>query len=260
MKYSIIINCYNTLPLMKQSIDAAVKTTSEQTEIILVNNHPPYQDVQNYLKRIHHPRVRTVDPGCNLGCTIGFQYGAMRARGEYLVKLDDDTIVPSGQNWIKAMSQALKDFSELAYVGLVVPIYRLGRFPRVVRPLYTLEFYDDLVHFACIMINRTLWRTHFIINDQSLYGGDESFYAQKAAQLGMKKGYLVSHQCIHLARTIGSDPLYGAWKIFYLNGNHLDFTKWRQTFTLGPAELTVLKQFQYPADQIMILETLCPPR
>ena len=256
MKFSIIINCYNTLPLIKKCVTAALGTTIESSEILLINNHPPYPEVESFLKSMKHPRIKVLDPGRNLGCTLGFQYGAERATGEYLVKLDDDTIVPN-TNWIQAMYQALKDFPELAYVGLVVPMYRLGRFRQVVKPRYVLEFYEDKVHFACIMIKRSLWRIHFIIPSQSLYGDDEHFYMEKAKTLGMKKGYLVSHQCEHLARLPESDPLYGAWKIFYLaNHTRADFAQWRKTFTLGESEMRIFKQFNYPEDQIRLIKTI----
>jgi GT2 family glycosyltransferase len=233
-----------------------LRTTAKNTEIILVNNHPPYREVKQFLSALNHPRIKVWDPGRNLGCTTGFQYGASHARGQYVIKLDDDTIVPAN-NWIEAMFQVLQDYQDLAYVALVVPIYKLGRFAQAVRPQYTFEFYDDIVHFACMMIRRSLWLTHFQIANPLIYGDDESFYHHKAKELGLRKGYLVSHQCEHLARTPNSDPFYGAWKIFYLIGDTRDdCSQWRQSFRIGDREMEVFRLFNYPKEQIQLLKTL----
>ncbi len=258
MRFSIIICCYNTLTLLKETLKNVLNTTDNHAEILLVNNHPPYPNVKSFLRRFKHPRVKVLDPGHNLGCTQGFQYGFRRAQGEYLIKLDDDTIVPD-TNWSRAMFQALCDFSELAYVGLTVPIYPIGKYPWQKRSTYTLEISEDLVHFACIMIKKQLWQQHFQIpnNDRTLYGNDESFFMAKAQNLGLKKGYLVSHQCQHLARNHQSDPLYGVWKIFYLaKHTTADFNLWRQTAKLGPTERSILAAFQYPASEIRLVEKL----
>ncbi len=47
MKYSIIIRCYNTLPLIKKCVEAVIQSTDDDTEIILINNHPPHKKTAN---------------------------------------------------------------------------------------------------------------------------------------------------------------------------------------------------------------------
>ena len=245
---------------MKQAFDAALQTSDANTEILLINNHPPYPDMRHFLKLLKIPRVRVLDPGHNLGCTQGFQYGASKARGQYLVKLDDDTIVPP-KNWLATMCLALQEFPDLAYVGLALPIYKLGRFPQIDRGRYILEFYDDVVNFACMMIRRNLWQAHFQITHPLLYGDEETFYHNQAKRLGLRKGYLVSHSCQHLARTAGSDPFYGAWKIFYLAGKtKVDFKQWRRDFRIGAEEMAVFRGFNYPEEQIRLLKSLLGQR
>ena len=257
MRYSIVINCYNTLALIKKSVDAAIASTDDNSELILVNNHPPYDDALIFLNSISHPRLRVLDPGRNLGCTNGFQYGAEHGVGKYIVKLDDDTIVPKS-NWTLAMDQALKDFPDLAYVALGMPIYQIGKSPAINKPDYSLEFTKDIVLFSCMMIRKKLWEQHFKINETGLYGGEEMHFMKKAAALGMRKGYIVSHLCKHLGRTPESDPLYGAWKIFYgfKGSTRLDYPEWRKNFSLGQPEVELLKQVGYPDDQIAEIKHL----
>ncbi len=257
MKYSVIINCYNTLPLIKYCVDAALETTDQKTEIILINNHPPYQEAMDYLKEFCHPRVRVLDPGENIGCMPGFQYGAENAKGEYIVKLDDDVIVPK-KNWLDAMHQALIDFPKIAYIALKPSVIKTSNYKCLKKNGYTLEIHRDTILFWCMMIKRKLWQTQFVMTKLPLYGVGERDYTRKANELGLKKAYLTSHICTSLGRTEESDPLYGAWKLFYvkLKRQRLDFPNWKKTFQLGPNEIKIMKEFGYPEVQIEEIKKL----
>jgi glycosyltransferase involved in cell wall biosynthesis len=250
LKFSIIINCYNTLPIIKKCIGSVIESTDSDTEILLVNNHPPYQNVQTYLKGSIHPRVKILDPGKNLSHILGTQFAEKFAGGDYLVRMDDDAVLHKN-NWIKAMSQALNQFSDLAYVGLPWPGISLTGVNRISTPEFTLE-YADMVLFTCVMFQRSIWRSYFIIPQQGIYGNDDSYSAQKANQLGLKKAYLISHPCEHLGRTSECDPLYGAWKVFYaMNSTNADFGTWRNSISqINSQEENLLRQFGYPQDQI----------
>jgi hypothetical protein len=70
--------------------------------------------------------------------------------------------------------------------------------------------------------------------------------------LGLKKAYLTSHVCTSLGRTEESDPLYGAWKLFYVKkkDHRSDFENWKKRFALGPEEVEIMRRFGYPESQI----------
>ena len=257
MRFSVIINCYNTLPLIKQCVEQVLATTENDTEILLINNHPPYREVLDYLKSLKHPRVRALDPGKNIGCMPGFQLGAKNAIGEYLVKLDDDVIVPR-KNWILAMYQALKDHKKLAYVSLKPNKLKSSKRAEIVKnSRYTLEFHDTAIYFWCMMIRKSLWKKHFLLTDLPLYGVGERNYSTKAKELRLKKAYLISHVCSSLGRTAESDPLYGAWKLFYVKlKDKSDFPEWKKTFFLGEEEVKIMRSFGYPEEQIQEIRTL----
>lgn len=257
MTFSVIINCYNTLALIKKTLEAALRTTDKNTEILLINNHPPYPDALRFLKRYRHPRVRILNPGKNIGCMPGFQYGAGHSRGRYIVKLDDDVIVPN-KNWIQAMYQALTDFPKLAYVALKPSPLKPERRRLTVKPGYTLEFRQGTVLFWCMMIKKSLWQSHFVMNNLPLYGVGERYYERRANQLGLKKAYLASHVCTSLGRTKEADPLYGAWKLFYvkMKERRATFDKWKKNFTIGPEEAEIMRRFGYPDEQIIEIRDL----
>ena len=256
MKFSVIINCYNTLPIIRRCIEAVIESTDGHSEIILVNNHPPYPEVLAYLSQFHHPRVQILDPGQNLSHVLGTQFAVQHARGQYLIRMDDDCVVPRN-NWAAAMAQALNHFRDLAYIGLPWPGIPLSGAQRASAPGITIE-YADFVLFTCVMFRRQLWQAHFILPAQGIYGDDDSAAAQKAAALGLRRAYLVSHPCQHIGRTAECDSLYGAWKLLYhRKRTALDFAAWRRNVSeINPEEAALLGNFGYSEPQIEEIKTL----
>ncbi|NBI28718.1 glycosyltransferase family 2 protein [Chengkuizengella marina] len=251
MENSVIIRCYNTLPLIKKCVKAAIATTDHNTEIILVNNHPPYQDVRKFLHRFKHPRVKVLDPGENIGNIEGFNYGAAHAMGENLIILDDDIIVENN-NWIEVMNKSFEDFPNLAYVVLTWPAikdYNVSSLDQLFeKSEYTIRMMDEVVIFGCAMIKKSLWKEHFKNIEVKLhwYGIDRE-YKFKAQDLGMDTGIILSHKVEHLARTKKSDPLFGAWKIFYTyEFTEESYTVWKQNkSSLSIDEIDFLEKFGY---------------
>lgn len=181
----------------------------------------------------------------------GFQYGAKNAQGEYLVKLDDDVLVPR-KNWTAAMYQALQDHPALAYVALLPSAVKASSGRLLHKSGYTLEFCRSTILFWCMMIRKQVWQKDFFLTDLPLYGVGERDYERKANALGLKKAYLTSHVCTSLGRTEESDPLYGAWKLFYVKkkDKRSDFDNWKKRFILGPEEVVIMRRFGYPESQI----------
>jgi glycosyltransferase involved in cell wall biosynthesis len=244
------------LPIIKKSINSVLQSTDNQTELLLVNNHPPYPEVSAYLKSFRHPRVKVLDFGRNLSHILGTQYAEKQAQGEYLVRMDDDAVVPRN-NWIYAMCEALQRSPELAYVGLPFAKIPLSGMNRVSTPNFTIE-YADTVLFTCVMFKRDVWRAHFVIPTQGIYGNDDNYSAQKAKELGLKLAYLVSHPCEHLERSSESDPLYGAWKLFYaFKSTQADFPVWRRSVSrITATEEQLMRGFGYSPGQIQEIRHL----
>ncbi len=252
MRFSISIPCYNTLPILRRCLEAVLGTTGGDAEIILVNNHPPHPEVEEFLRAVSHPRVRVLDPGRNLGCHHGQAFGLIHGTGEYAVKLDDDIVVPPG--WAEAMQRCLVENPQIAYVALPwAPVLPQG--PRIDRPSYSVTI-EEAPFFGCVMLRMDLWRQRFIPVDGRIYGMEESFYQQRAAEIGRKGGYLVSHQCVHLARTAGCDPAYGVWKVFYAFGRTgLPYETWRGQYLLTPEDKQFLLAWGYLPEQLQAAES-----
>jgi GT2 family glycosyltransferase len=187
-----------------------------------------------------------LDPGKNIGCNLGFNFGAERAKGKYLVKLDDDIVVPQN-NWLEIMSKALNDFPDLAYVGLTPSDIRKNKiYKRIVKPDYTIEI-TGLVLFCCVMMKYRSWKKHFYLPAKlGLYGYDDVYCAGKAKKLGLRKAYLASHVCEHLRRSSMADPLYRIWKSHYAHKEkvELDYPEWRKVFLKSQAGAKFRDQYK----------------
>ncbi len=259
MRFSVVITCYNNRPALEQSVQAALETTGPETQVILVDNHPPDPNSGKYLQAVAaHPRVTVLDPGRNLGCHEGQRYGLLRARGDHLVKLDDDIVIPPG--CLPSMALALEQNPRLAYLSLPWLPDQASPDPgpgeRILAGAgYRVKTSTIPVLFGCVMLPGPLWRRHFSFRQPGLYGWEDvTFYPRKAEELGKSFGYLISHPARHLGRSRLTDPLYGMWKVLYacrhpdvLEG---DFAAWRESPRLDVRAKQILLSNHYPLEDL----------
>ena len=252
MQFSVIITCYNTLPLIKKTLEAVLNSSGDDTEIILVNNNPPFPEVVNFLRGKIHPRVKVVDPGGNLGPFDGQQYGRRQAKGRFLVHVDDDTVVPS-DDWLLAMRNALLDHQELAYVSLPwrpAPPSNIKKAAIVQGSNYKLALCN--VDVPVMMMEAELWKKEFSsLRMNCYYFGTRFLYYRRAKEIGKSCGYIISHYALHLGRTSEADLLYGAWKVFYAKKiTQKDYEDWKKNEEIREREMKILRDFGYPEEQL----------
>lgn len=246
--YSVVITAYNPLSLLATSLASLLGTVGPEAEIIVVDNHSPFSGVREYLSRLSHltDRLRVLDPGRNLGCHGGSNFGSREARGEYLVKMDDDQVPPPGV--LPVMARALRENPDLAYLSLPWPPIR----PEANRhgDGYSLAVDPEFVFFGVTMLSRELWAREFIFDDGRLYGFEDLYYWSRAHALGLKAGYLVSHPSRHLGRG-GQDPepLYGVYKVAYAWGlTSVDYPSWlREAVWDGALDAALLNVYPWEA-------------
>jgi GT2 family glycosyltransferase len=116
---SIIVLSYNNLEITtKPCIESILKNTrSENYELIIVDNAST-DKTQNYLKEISskNQHVKLCLNESNKGFSAGNNDGIRISSGEYIVLLNNDTLVPKG--WLKPL---IKNLSK-RNVGLVGPL------------------------------------------------------------------------------------------------------------------------------------------
>jgi GT2 family glycosyltransferase len=140
VKTSIIILAHNQLDLTKRCIESIRRHTTEEYELIVVDNGST-DGTKDYLR--NQDDVLAVLNKKNEGFPKGCNQGAAVSSGDFLLFLNNDTVVTPG--WLGKM---LKVFIEKENVGLVGPVsnYVSGYFQRISVDYKDTE--DDLERFA----------------------------------------------------------------------------------------------------------------
>jgi GT2 family glycosyltransferase len=125
MKVSVIIVNYNGQRLLGKLFESLAHQTLPADEILLVDNASVDNSV-DYVRQ-HFPQVIVVPRTTNTGFAGGNNAGFAKARGEYIVLLNSDTIVD--RRWLGELVQAL-DADKC--IGAAVPkIYLASAHPRI---------------------------------------------------------------------------------------------------------------------------------
>lgn len=112
---SIITPVFNNLALTKQCLESIWQNTDAPHEIIIVDNAST-DGTRDYLHRLEAAgRVRVITNRRNLGFARASNQGAQAARGEYLVFLNNDTVVQPG--WLEALVACARKDEKIAVVG-----------------------------------------------------------------------------------------------------------------------------------------------
>ncbi|MBV8639540.1 MAG: glycosyltransferase [Candidatus Eremiobacteraeota bacterium] len=112
---SIVTLSWNAPLFTRTALESIAKYTSEPYEVIVVDNGSGAETI-DMLRAIDDPHVRVVYNETNRGFGGGNNDGIARARGEYIVVLNNDVIVTEG--WLDAL---LEPFTRIPNVGVTAP-------------------------------------------------------------------------------------------------------------------------------------------
>lgn len=119
-KISIIVLIYNNLKYNKICIESILnKTAYPNYELILIDNNST-DGTREYLKQLQEQQldsVKIVFNDTNRGFAGGNNDGILNASGNYIVLLNNDTIVTRG--WLTSLSKHLENEKELGMCGPV---------------------------------------------------------------------------------------------------------------------------------------------
>ncbi len=110
---SIIILNYNGLKDIRLCLDSIIRNTPERHEVIVFDNAST-DGSQEYLNTLRN--ITLVESPTNLGCPPGRAQAMSIAKGEYLIFLDNDTIVTPG--WV---AQFIRHAAGNPRVGMIGP-------------------------------------------------------------------------------------------------------------------------------------------
>lgn len=164
-KVSIIIPVFNQLKYTRECIDNLIKYTDVDFEIIVVNNGS-IDHTKAYLKK--HPEIISINNDTNLGFARGCNQGIKKARGKYVVILNNDCLVFN--NWLSKMIKLAKK-DQIGIVGVMsnfvnkVQLIKtmphegeeLNDFAARIGKIYNQEFfYSERIVGLCMLINKEL--------------------------------------------------------------------------------------------------------
>ena len=115
-RVSIVVVTIENLPLTRLSLETVLTTTAEDVELIVVDNAST-DGTTEYLADLaaRAGRVHVIANASNRGFASAVNQGLAVSRGEVLVLLNNDTVVPPG--WLERLEHHLDDLT----IGLVGP-------------------------------------------------------------------------------------------------------------------------------------------
>ena len=116
---SIIVLNYNGLKDLKECFDSLFNLSYKNIEIIFVDNNSQDKSV-DFVER-NYKDVKIIELDKNFGFSQGNNFGAKAAKGDYIVLLNNDTIVD--KNWISEMVKIAQESKKVGIVGCKIYYY-----------------------------------------------------------------------------------------------------------------------------------------
>ena len=203
-RVSVIVLTFNNCDLTRECIKSLLeKSDYPNLEIIVVDNGST-DETREFLSRIgkSHAQVRLVFNSENIGFAAGNNVGLSMATGDYLVLLNNDTVVTSG--WVLTL---LRHFQDSPGLGLLGPVTNnIGNEARISTKYasvdqmpgevldYTLAHMGQIypmsnAAFFCVMLSRTTYEKCGPISED--YGRgffEDDDYCRKVEAAGLRIG------------------------------------------------------------------------
>ncbi|WP_145036268.1 glycosyltransferase [Paenibacillus sp. Y412MC10] len=172
-KVSVIIVVHNKWSYTEQCLRSLLqKGHYPNLEVVIVDNASTDQ-TSFHLKALNNPLVKVISSQKNLGFSAGNTLGCLESTGEYMILLNNDTLVPDG-SWI---TRLLRPFHEDPQIGMTGPMSNYvgndqaldhfigdavyGADVRWLHDFYELYHekirYTDLLGFFCVAMKRSVW-------------------------------------------------------------------------------------------------------
>ncbi len=237
---SIITVNYNQAEVTCALLESLNKTTYPNLEVIVVDNHSTEDDPSIIKQR--YPNIVFIQNPINYGFAAGNNYGLMRARGEYVMLLNNDIEVPPGfleplvaklENHpeIGAVSPRIKFYYQpdtIQYAGYT-PIDRVTIRNTAIgyrekdRGQYNEDRETASAHGAAMMVPMRVVKEIGLMSYIFFLYYEEADWCERILKAGYKIYYVGSSYVLHKesVSTGKMSPL----KIYYLNRNRMVFMR-----------------------------------
>jgi len=118
-KISVVVLTYNNLDLTKSCLDSLLRWTDYPNLELIVEDNASSDATPDYLRELQglYPSIKLLLNDKNLGFSAGNNVGLLAATGDYLVMLNNDTMVTPG--WLLTL---LRHFETDTSIGLIGPV------------------------------------------------------------------------------------------------------------------------------------------
>ena len=237
---SIITVNYNQAEVTCALLESLNKTTYPNLEVIVVDNHSTEDDPSIIKQR--YPDIVFIQNPINYGFAAGNNYGLMRARGEYVMLLNNDIEVPPGfleplvaklENHpeIGAVSPRIKFYYQpdtIQYAGYT-PIDRVTIRNTAIgyrekdRGQYNEDRETASAHGAAMMVPMRVVKEIGLMSYIFFLYYEEADWCERILKAGYKIYYVGSSYVLH-KESVSTGRL-SPLKIYYLNRNRMVFMR-----------------------------------
>ncbi len=237
---SIITVNYNQAEVTCALLASLDKTTYPNLEVIVVDNHSTEDDPTVIKKR--YPNIVFIQNPINYGFAAGNNYGLMRARGEYVMLLNNDIEVPPGfleplvaklENHpeIGAVSPRIKFYYQpdtIQYAGYT-PIDRVTIRNTAIgyrekdKGQYNEDRETAYAHGAAMMVPMRVVKEIGLMSYIFFLYYEEADWCERILRAGYKIYYVGSSYVLH-KESVSTGKL-SPLKIYYLNRNRIVFMR-----------------------------------
>jgi glycosyltransferase involved in cell wall biosynthesis len=175
IRYSIIIPTYNHLnDCLKPCLESMIQYTDfSEIEVIVVANGCT-DETEEYVMELGEP-FNTISYKESLGYPGAINKGIQRARGEYIILLNNDTII-LGQDKNTWINKLVKPFEEDPLTGISGPLKLFDNYAG-----------SDVLIFFCVMIKKELFdRIGLLDESYGMGGGEDISFSMETMKLGYK--------------------------------------------------------------------------
>lgn len=190
MRINICMVTYNRLALTRRAVESLLENTPESFTLHIVDNAST-DGTREYLAALAAERrnVRVFSLRRNMGVAVGANVGWAAMPADYYIKFDNDIVVENPR-WLATLIDLAEKNPEIGQVG-----HLCGDWPYEIKPERLggggLLNASGCVNGGCVLIpQKTHERLGFWNEDYGLYGFEDLDYSERAAQAGLRAGYL----------------------------------------------------------------------
>ena len=201
-KVSIIILTYNNWNITKQCLDSLFASNDYPNVEIIVVDNASTDETQSQLSQIQNINLKLYFSLNNHGYASGNALGCQAATGEYIILLNNDTILTNG--WIQKLIKPLRDYP---HIGITGPMsnsvgneqnlnHFIGDAVYGADPTWLEQFYNqykgrllytEMLGFFCVAIKREVYEKAGDLDPAYGIGMfEDDDYCQRVKQLGYK--------------------------------------------------------------------------